>query len=295
MRSHVALLSLLAAAVLLAGDPPGIPPRAAADYAAHASVNGVTLAASVVPAAQVKRLFSKDLDHAGYIVVEVAVIPDSGTTADFGSDEFTLKVGTDPTILAAQTPRAVAGGDKQNAAAKTKVPQLPDKVHVYNTETVGYESGGYGRKGGVYTESSTTVAVGDRPAGYDPRCDPTYGGGPPVGGDPRMGRYPAGCGPAPNPQPPKPPKDTSGLRKELEDKALPEGKTALAVAGYLYFVRPSTKQKNPDYQLTWYRVAGEVTAHAAAAEVAAGIHLIAVGCRRCGGYGTRGSAGVSLR
>jgi len=258
MRSHVALPFLFAAAVLLAGDQPGIPPRAAADYAAHASVNGVTLAASVVPAEQVRKLFSKDLNHAGYIVVEVAVIPDSGATADFGSDEFTLKVGTDPTILAAQTAQSVARGENKPAvASKTKVPDLPGNVHVYQTETIGYESGGYGRRGGVYTGSETTVAVGDRPGGVDPRCDPRMGG-PGAGGDPRMGRVPAGCAPPQDPNPSKAPKDTSGLKQELEDKALPEGKTALAVAGYLYFVRPSTKQKNTDYQLSWYRVAGEV-------------------------------------
>jgi len=254
MRSHVALLPLLTAAVLLAGDAPGIPPRAAAEYAAHSSANGVTLAASVVPAERVKKLFSKDLDHAGYIVVEVAVIPESGTTADFGSDEFTLKVGTDPTILAAQTAKTVAGGEKPKVASKTTVPPPPGNVHVYNTETIGYESGGYGRKGGVYTESDTGVAVGGRPGGYDPRCDPTATDP----RDPRTGRYPADCGPMPGPQGPKAPKDTSGLRQELEDKALPEGRTAVAVAGYLYFMRPSTKQKNPDYQLTWYRVAGEI-------------------------------------
>jgi len=252
MRSHVALLPLLTAAVLMADDPPGIPPRAAADYAAHASSNGVTLAASVVPAEQVKKLFSKDLAHAGYIVVEVAVIPDSGTTADFDSGEFALKVGTDPTILSAQTAGTVAGVEKPKVASKTTVPP-PGNVHVYNTETIGYESGGYGRKGGVYTASETGVEVGGRPGGPDPRCDPT------ATGDPRTGRHPAGCAPMPDPQSPKAPKDTSGVRKELEDKALPEGKTAVAVAGYLYFVRPSTKQKNPDYQLSWYRVAGEVT------------------------------------
>ena len=256
MRSRIGLYSLFAAAVLLAGDQPGIPPRAASDYAAHVNVGGVTLAASVVPAEQVKKLFSKDLNHAGYIVVEVAVIPESGTTADFASAEFTLRVGTDATILAAQTPRSVAGGEKPSTASKSKTPQLPGNIHVYQTETIGYESGGYGRRGGVYTGTSTTVGVGDRGVGPapDPRgCDPS-------GADPRTGRYPgAGCPPPPMPDPQtsKPPKDNAGLQKELEDKALPEGRTALAVAGYLYFVRPSTKQRNPDYRLSWYRVGGE--------------------------------------
>lgn len=258
MRFRAGFLSLFVLSVLLAGDPPGIRPRATGDYAAHESVAGVTLAASAVPPEQLKKLFSKDLNHAGYIVLEVAVVPDSGTTVDFGDGEFTLRYGTDPTLLASQTPRSVAVGDKQSATAASKPPQLPGNVHVYNTETIGYESGGYGRRGGVYTASSTTVGVGTSGSAPMPRdCDPAGGPYPPMGGDPRMGRYPCQSPPTTQ-QPPRPPKDPAALQKELEDKALPEGRTAIAVAGYLYFVRPSAKQKNPDYQLTWYRVGGDI-------------------------------------
>ena len=253
MRLRILVLLVFALTVLLAGDQPGVPVRAANEYAAHLTVDGVTLAAGVVPAEKVKKLFSKDLDHAGYIVVEVAVIPDSGITADFATGEFTLKVGTDATILTALSARSVAGGEKPRPPSTHQPSPLPDNVHVYQSTTIGYESGGYGRKGGVYTGTSTTVAVGDRP-GYDPRCDPTVNN---PTGDPRTGRIPPGCMPPPGPSSQKQPPDQSELRQELEDKSLPEGKTGAPVAGYLYFARPSTKQKNPAYQLTWYRVAGE--------------------------------------
>jgi hypothetical protein len=258
MKWRVGLLSLFVVVLLLAGDH-GIPPRAVNEYASHVTVSGITLAASVVPPDQVKKLFSKDLTHAGYIVVEVGVFPESGGTADFSSDEFTLRVGTDANIVQAQTPRSVAGGEKAPVtASKTIPPQLPGNIQVYNTTTVGYESGGYGRKGGVYTATGVGVGVGGGGVGPapDPRgCDPS-------GADPRTGRYPnsyPGCSPAPGPPTAstKAPKDNPGLQQELEEKALPEGKTALAVAGYLYFTRPPTKQKNPDYHLSWYRVGGE--------------------------------------
>lgn len=256
MTSRAGLLSLLAAAALLAGDHAGIPPRDPADYAAHQAVSGLTIAASVVPADQLKKLFSKDLARAGYIVLEVAVYPESGAAADVGSDEFALRVGSDPNILRALTPRTVAAGEKPATVSKSKAPQLPGNVHVYNTATIGYESGGYGRRGGVYTGTSTTVGVGTPGGGPvypDPRgCDPN---------DPTMGRNPQGCQPMPMPSPdPKqrPPKDNANLQRELEDKALPEGRTTQPVAGYLYFQRPPTKEKNPTHQLTWYRVGGDV-------------------------------------
>ena len=42
------------------------------------------------------------------------------------------------------------------------------------------------------------------------------------------------------------------MEQELADKALPEGKTIRTVAGYLYFPKPTAKQKNPAYEITWY-------------------------------------------
>jgi hypothetical protein len=45
------------------------------------------------------------------------------------------------------------------------------------------------------------------------------------------------------------------MQRELENKALPEGKTNEAVAGYVYFPRPSKKKKD-ELTLTWYSPAG---------------------------------------
>lgn len=252
--------SACAAGILVAGDTSGITPRAPADYAAREKVPGMTVAAIVVPADQVRKIFSKDLTHAGYIVVEVAVFPEDGGSADIVSDEFSLRVGSDTTILPTLTARSVAAGEKPvNTSNKSKPPQLPGNVHVYNSTTVGYESGGYGRRGGVYTADSTTVAVGPPGSGPPPTqtgplgCDPN---------DPRNSRTP-GCStrPMPNPNPGQGPastKDNPRLQQDLEEKALPEGRTSQAVAGYLYFQRPSTKEPHPRYVLTWLRVGEQV-------------------------------------
>ena len=42
------------------------------------------------------------------------------------------------------------------------------------------------------------------------------------------------------------------MEQELTDKALPEGKVDHVVAGYVYFPKPATKQKNPAYELLYY-------------------------------------------
>lgn len=235
MLLRTGLLALAAAAMLVA-QPAGIPVRPApTDYATRNVADGVTLAASIVPAAQMRKIFSKDLDHEGYLVVEVAVYPSPGTPLDITPDEFTLR-GADSAILITQSPAAIAAGEKQRAqTSNSKGPQLPGNVHVYNTATIGYESGGPYRRGGVYTGTSTTVAVGD------PRNDPNYPPPPPSQAPPR------GAKP-----------DRTALKQELEDKELPAGRTGVAVAGYLYFLKPSGKQKSSEYELVWHRTGAQM-------------------------------------
>lgn len=227
---------LLAAAPLLAQSG-GIPVRSApTDYATRNVVDGITVAATVVPPDQLRKLFSKDLNHEGYTVIEVAVYPASGVPLDVSPDEFTLRVGSTGAILTSRTPAQIAAGDKKTATSSNgpKVPQLPGNVHVYQGATIGYESGGYGpygRRGGVYAGTDTTVMVGTDP-------------------------YPQGPPPQPLPRGAKP--DWTTLKQELEAQELPPGRTALPVAGYLYFLKQSTKEKRPDYELAWYRTAGQV-------------------------------------
>ena len=229
-------------ALLLASLPliaqPGIPLRPSpTDYATRNVVDGITVAASVVPPEQVRKLFSKDLTREGYVVVEVAVYPAPGVPLDVSPDEFTLKVGENGAIQPSQSPAAIAAGDKRSQKQSTSSgpPKIPDKVHVYNTATIGYESRGpYGGKGGVYTGTETTVAVGNPPY-PDPRYPPSQ------------------------PAPPRGAKlDWTAAKQELEQNELPACRTAEPVAGYLYFLKESTKEKRPEHQLVWYRTAGQI-------------------------------------
>ena len=65
-----------------------------------------------------------------------------------------------------------------------------------------------------------------------------------------------GVGDDPNvaapPRPASTDRDRTIMEKELADKALPEGKTTRAVAGYLYFPKPLARQRNTAYEITWY-------------------------------------------
>ena len=234
MRSALVLLT---AVPLLCAQPGGIPVRPApTDYATRNVVDGITVAASVLSPEQVRKLFSKDLNHEGYTVVEVAVYPAGSAPLDVTPDEFVMRVGSDGTFLSSRTPAAIAGGDKKTGTSASKgsnPPQLPGNVHVYEGATIGYESrtnGPYGRQGGVYTGTQTTVTNAPYPD-YPPQQAPV----------------PRGAKP-----------DWTALKQELEAKELPAGRTADPVAGYLYFLKASTKEKRPDYELVWYRTTGQI-------------------------------------
>src|SRR5262245_42817987 len=98
------LLLVLASFVAIARD--GISPRpSAADYPARQSAKNATLAAAVVPAEQVRKMFSDDVAKQ-YTVVEVAVYPVNGDAVDVDALDFSLKSGN--TIVHAEKPRDVA-------------------------------------------------------------------------------------------------------------------------------------------------------------------------------------------
>jgi hypothetical protein len=143
-----------------------------------------------------------------------------------GPTHLMLRAGSD-----SETVRAVSGSAIASALQRKNAPR-PGKasgVTVYPTASIGYESGGYdpvtgGRRRGVYTEAGVGVGVGEpRPPG-------------PAATD----------------------RDRSTMQQELEDKSLPEGRTGRAVAGYLYFPKPSGKAKTAAYELTYYGAAGQM-------------------------------------
>lgn len=212
----------LLAGVLLADDGSGIRPReSTADYTARQKVSGVTVAAALIPPGQVKKLFATDLNAGGYLVIEIAIYPEAANEIDVASGDFLLRVGSNSDIVRNASARVIAAA----LQPKSKPPEIRRKsdISVYSTATVGYESGtdpSGRRRSGVYTAAGTTVGVGDDPSASAP---------------PR----PASA-------------NRATIEQELADKALPEGKTTRTVAGYLYFPKPTARQKNAAYEITWY-------------------------------------------
>ncbi len=209
-------------------EPPlntsGIAPRATpGDYPVRQSAPGLTVAATVLSAAQVKKLFPLNLDSAGYVVVEIGIFPDPGNQVSVDADQFRLQIGDDRTMRRPVDPAEIVAA-KQGGKSH-RPPSLPGNIPVITTATIGYESGGPYNRGGVYGGASTTV------------------------GTPGSQPYPA-----PDPRTAGP--DPGDIERDLVDKELATGKTTVPVAGYLYFAKPRQKQKNPAYDLT-YRGAGE--------------------------------------
>jgi hypothetical protein len=219
----VGLICLLAG-LLLADEVGGIRPReSSADYPAHQKVSGAIVAAAVIPPDHVRKLFATDLNAGGYIVIEVAIYPEGVNEIDVSSGDFLLRVGSNPAIVRSASASAIAAA-LQRKNAPPEVRRKSD-ISVYPTATIGYESGtdSYGRKrSGVYTAVGVGVGVGDDPSAAAP------------------------------PRPASTDRDRTTMEKELADKALPEGKTTRAVAGYVYFPRPTARQRNAAYEITWY-------------------------------------------
>jgi hypothetical protein len=221
MKQRIFCLLAIAGLLAAAGDESGIRPRpAAADYPALGASGGVTVAAAVVPHSEVSKLFATDLNHDGYVVIEVAIYPPDGREVQVASRDFLLASGKDGGTVRPAGPDAIAARYDR----KHEPPGIgkPGNVQVYNTATIGYESGTYNgqRQSGVYTGAGVGVGVGD----------PGPMAAPPPSGAP----------------------DGYEIRQELAGKALPEGRMDHVVAGYLYFPKPSGKVGKAGYRLTWY-------------------------------------------
>jgi hypothetical protein len=153
-----------------------------------------------------------------YLIVEVALYPEPGHPLTVAPRDFMLRDGAE----------SVAPVDAETMVPYPRThngPIAPDsKVHVRTVDTISVASGPYGRKT-VYTDSQVQVAVGDTP-------------------------YPS--------QPPPPPDPKFERRRALEDKELPDAKTAKPIAGYLYFPKPKHLAKDAAFELTYYGDAGQL-------------------------------------
>lgn len=214
----------LAAALAMAGGG-GLAPRSApSEYPAHAYVGQMAVAAAAISADQAKKIFGARIDQAGYLLFEVALYPEAGSEVTVSLGDFALRLGSDGSTMRAAEPGVVAVAAVPDPAFDQ--PKTPSKVHVSTETTIGYESGSYGRPGGVYTGQGVGVS-----------------------------NYPD----APPPQPNTAAKDRARdqLEQTLTDKQLPTGRITKPVAGYLYFPKPSGHTRKDGYQLSWLGEIGQ--------------------------------------
>ncbi len=206
---------------LLGQQPGGVAARAKPDdYAAHVTVGGLTYAASLLSADQVKHVFASDISKK-YIVLEVACYPGSGGSIELRPDSFTLD-GREKDIVRPADAMTVAARMQQ----KREQPRLPSEVGNVSTDaSIGYESG-------------TDPYTGRRVHGtYE-----SVGVGVNNGPDRRTSSAP----------PPDWAQDMEGLQRQLEDRNLPAGRFARPVAGYLYYPLALIKKPGKDgYQLKY--------------------------------------------
>jgi hypothetical protein len=234
-------LLCLAAAGVFAGGSPGVRPRGdVADYPAHYSKPEFAIGAAAIPPGDVKKIFSVDLNNAGYLVVEVGIFPDPAGEVDLSPADFTLLADTDRVSVRPVDPEAIAS----KLGRSYDTPKVSRSSGVYVTQGVtlgrgtGIDPATGQRTNGTVVGTQTGVGVGGPPV--DCRfnnCD--------VAGYPTS--YPTNNAPR-----------AGAVEQELWQKSLPDGKTPRPVAGYLYFPRPSGKGKNGPWLLMMDGQAGRV-------------------------------------
>jgi hypothetical protein len=216
------------AAILAAGSP-GIRPRAdVAEYAANESLEAAALGVAVILPGEVKKIFAADVSGAGYVVIEVGVFPKAGREVDLSPLDFTL-VAYPNSISERPTDAGViaAAADKQQ---RPRSETDSSEVSVNAGASIQHES---------YPDPVTGRRVGATIVGVNTGV----GVRAPANGQ----RFPPASG-----------SSHGQLEQRLWEKSLPDGKTTVAVAGYLYFPKPSKKSAKGSWVLRWDNAAGRV-------------------------------------
>ena len=179
-----------------AGDT-GVPPRLnSSEYPVHQDIKTGTIAAALVASDQVKKIFSNDFNKR-YVVIEVAFYPRNGGATNIDSFDFALKLGASELIHPARAEEAAKIWHEKDG------PLSGHRINVTSGAGVVYASGGGTHGWGTY------AGVGVEAGGSGQQTAP--------------------------PLPPSSPADPHTLESTIREKALPEGQTSGAVAGYLYF------------------------------------------------------------
>jgi hypothetical protein len=208
--------------VVLVGDTGTSVRPNASDYDAHQTIREATMAASILPAAQVARIFSSAVGKK-YTVVEIAVYPQSSRGFEVAALDFALKTSPDDRIYSV-TPEQVAWQGK-------RAPNPSDPS----------SSGGLG---GIHVTTEAGIAVGTR---TNPTTGKTEHG---------VATY-EGVAVDNRPRSSPPPQSTSTdstyvLEGKLRGLELQEGQTTRPISGYLYFPGPK-KQKTAALVLEYSR------------------------------------------
>src|SRR5437763_15717163 len=109
-RMIKAVQFLLICTTLLMAASPGIRPRAdASNYPVHREQADFSIGAALIPPEQAKKMFKLDLNHAGYVVIEIGVFPAAGKDVDLYPSDFTLFVGEKLVALRPVAADTIAG------------------------------------------------------------------------------------------------------------------------------------------------------------------------------------------
>lgn len=226
----------------MAAASPGIRPRAEATrYPASSNQSDFAIGAWLVPSDQAKKMFKLDLNHAGYVVVEVGVFPTSNRGVDLYPGDFTLYVGEKLAALRPVSSDTIA----EMIGGRPDPPRISDPAGVNTSVGTSVGRASYpdpvtGRRTtGTVTDTEVGVGVGG-PApmpcrGYD--CDQTM--------------------PAPPVSQRSSTQNANIISQDLWEKSLPDGNTKRAVAGYLYFPKPSKKAKEAVWELRYENAEGK--------------------------------------
>ena len=234
-RTVFAAVFFVAAAM---ADSPGIRPREdASSYPVHHDHLGFSIGAVLIPPEQAKKMFKLDLNHAGYVVVEVGIFPSPGKSVDVNPADFTLFIAADKLTalrpVSADTVAEILAGRSDAQRASQSGPHDVNTSIGASVGRVSYPDPVTGRRTSG-TVTSTEAGVG-------------------IGGPAPMPCRGSGCdtpGPYPYPSPrPSATQTANTVSQDLWEKSLPDGTTPHAVAGYLYFPKPSRKAKNTVWEL----------------------------------------------
>lgn len=173
MRLLLTVVLTAAVAALASASDAGTPPRpSSADYPVSRPAKSATIAAVLVTPDQVKRIFPAEVNKK-YVIVEVAIYPETGKAVDIKSLDFGLKFGPDVVRYPA-TPQDIAAAWRQ----KSDPPSLSSPVNVTAESGVAYGTGTDPNTGqrthGWSTYESVGVSTGKPsdapppPPGYDP-------------------------------------------------------------------------------------------------------------------------------